>query len=96
MPTLFLRGSNAFPSFRLRQLEDSVSAKLNRPLSISAKFIYMLDTADALPKDALKRACELLGASEPDTASPENTVYVSPRKGTISPWSSKATDIFHN
>lgn len=96
MPTLFLHGSKAFPSFRLRQLEDSVSSKLNQSITLSASFIYMLDTADALPKDALTRACELLGASEPDTASPENAIYVSPRKGTISPWSSKATDIFHN
>ncbi len=96
MPTIFLRGSNAFPSFRLRQLEDAISSKLSRKTGATAKFIYMLDADCPISETDLQRACELLGATDRASDSAANAIYVSPRKGTISPWSSKATDIFHN
>ena len=38
----------------------------------------------------------LLAAQEHFNHADEGGFYVTPRKGTISPWSSKATDIFHN
>ena len=96
MSTLFLRGCHAFPSFRLRQLEESVSRKLNRSVTLSANFLYLLDTAETLDTASVTRSCELLGATSGEAEHPENILYVAPRKGTISPWSSKATDIFHN
>jgi phosphoribosylformylglycinamidine synthase len=80
--------------------------------SVSSEFVYFLDIDDSEDKkeerkkfqddgdieDTIEKAKELLGAQdifeskELDTCS----FFVTPRKGTISPWSSKATDIFHN
>lgn len=96
MPISYLRGSSAFPAFRLNQLQTAVSDKIGRPVSIRANFIYILNLTEPLPAEMLARACELLDASASEPASVKNAIYVAPRKGTISPWSSKATDIFCN
>ncbi len=96
MPIKFLRGSNAFPTFRLSQLEEAIASKLNQKIGVTAKFIYLLDAHSSLSEEDLKRTCELLSASDKASDSATNALYVSPRKGTISPWSSKASDIFHN
>ena len=93
---VLLLGSDAFSSFRL----DAVRASLAKvspslaTLSIDAKWVYAVEEADggADEKD-LARAAVLLNASGPlDKAD----FFIMPRKGTISPWSSKATDIFRN
>ena len=95
MPTHFLHGSNAFPEFRIHQLEEAASNKLATPVTLKARFIYLLDTDSALTEAEIQRASELLGTES--TAQPlKNAFFVSPRKGTISPWSSKASDIFRN
>ncbi len=96
MPIKFLRGSTAFPTFRQHQLEEAIASKLNQKIGITARFIYVLDLKGSLSGDDLQRACELLGASDKAPDSATNALYVTPRKGTISPWSSKATDIFSN
>ncbi len=95
MPMLLLPGREAFPEFRLHQLEAAVSAALDKPATIAAHFVYLLDLETPLPDPALARACELLGA-DTSRLSSGPTFYVLPRKGTISPWSSKASDIFAN
>jgi phosphoribosylformylglycinamidine synthase len=97
-----LRGSSALTAFeavrllaRLRQIDPGVTA-------VAAHFLYLLQ----LPEDALiddGRLHELLaldaitnapsGGSTPD---PGPSLYIGPRVGTQSPWSSKATDILHN
>ena len=96
MSMKILRGGNAFPAFRVRQLEEACSAALERPATLSATFVYLLDLAATLSPEDARRACELLGAVDAPSSGGSAPVYVSPRKGTISPWSSKATDIFRN
>jgi phosphoribosylformylglycinamidine synthase len=67
---------------------------------VSACFVYLLDLEAPLEEAALEQACTLLGATRQRPAggggAAAETFFVSPRKGTISPWSSKATDIFRN
>ncbi|MBR3221743.1 MAG: phosphoribosylformylglycinamidine synthase [Kiritimatiellae bacterium] len=91
-----LKGSDAYSPFRLDALREAIArlAPSLGPVSIDAKWVYALQPqGDAISKEDLARAATLLNAAgDFDGAD----FFVTPRKGTISPWSSKATDIFRN
>ena len=93
---VLLLGSEAYSPFRLDAIKEAV-AKIDPslgPLNIDAKWVYALELADeAFDVTELERAASLLNA---DGNCDGADFYVTPRKGTISPWSSKATDIFRN
>ena len=93
---ILLIGSAAYSPFRLDALRDAMK-KIDPELvkaDIDARWIYALQMADAaFPLEELKRAGVLLNA---EGQCDEADFFVTPRKGTISPWSSKATDIFRN
>ena len=93
---ILLLGSDAYSPFRMEALKDSV-VKLDPglgPLEIDAKWVYALQTnGAAFDPEELERAATLLNA---EGACEGADFFVFPRKGTISPWSSKATDIFRN
>ena len=101
---ILLLGSDAYSPFRMDALRDAL-AKADPTLAmaeIDAKWVYALETGDegAAPAD-LERATSLLnatlgGSADVEPVVPEGAFFVFPRKGTISPWSSKATDIFRN
>jgi len=88
-----LDGQNALSPFRLERLNAHLDA-LHRGVRVQASwFVYFLD-ADAAPEGASRQ--RLLAVLEARDAAPEPaTLWVVPRLGTISPWSSKATDILH-
>ena len=93
---ILLLGSDAYSPFRMDALKDAI-AKLDPelgPVNIDAKWVYAIQTnGESFNPEELKRAATLLNAEgECEGAD----FYVTPRKGTISPWSSKATDIFRN
>lgn len=93
---ILLIGSDAYSPFRLDAIKDAI-AKLDPalgPVEIDAKWVYALKMKDeSFPVEELQRAGVLLNAEgQCDVAD----FFVTPRKGTISPWSTKATDIFHN
>lgn len=96
MKPLMLQGTVAYSQFRLDALADKIAlcVKAGARTQIDARFVYLLDVQDALDAQTLSRACSLLGAD--GHAQPRGGFFVTPRKGTISPWSSKATDIFKN
>jgi phosphoribosylformylglycinamidine synthase len=88
-----LDGQSALSPFRLERLNARLDA-LHRGVRVQASwFVYFID-ADAAPEGALRQ--RLLAVLEAKDAIPEPaTLWVVPRFGTISPWSSKATDILH-
>ena len=89
---LYLRGAAALSEFRIAKLLEKT-----RPLGIAgiaAEFRYFVELREALPADDLRFLCELLQA-EPHAPAAQ-TLLVTPRLGTVSPWSSKATDIVKN
>ena len=98
-----LLGTDAYSPFRLDAIKDAI-AKLDPelgPLTIFAKWVYALEpvAGKEISEDELQRASSLLsaeGACEGPAADDGTRFFVTPRKGTISPWSSKATDIFRN
>lgn len=89
-----LQGGNAFPAFRKKLLESAISSAIDKTIEIEATFVYFLKLSAPLTDEQVARALQLLGAEAKPTV--PGALYISPRKGTISPWSSKATDIFHN
>jgi phosphoribosylformylglycinamidine synthase len=89
-------GINALPDYKqkkllieLKKIEPSVSA-------LSAEFIHFIDSEPLRAADS-KKVAELLTYDTPYVGNQNGELFlVVPRPGTISPWSSKATDIAHN
>ena len=73
---------------------------------IDAVECYFIESANPLDDQTTERAFALLAAEQhfiraneglsTEASAKVGGFFVTPRKGTISPWSSKATDIFHN
>ncbi len=90
-----LKGSPALSEFRIQKLIDSV-----KPFGVSqitSHFIHLIETRNELSAEQLKVVNNLLqyGPQMEDHVLDGVNFYVVPRVGTISPWSSKATDIAH-
>ena len=91
-----LLGTAAHPPFRHAQLEEALAKALGAPVKLTAEFVYLLDAPAGLGDEQIVRASELLSAVGRAQPRERGFVFVSPRKGTISPWSSKASDIFRS
>jgi phosphoribosylformylglycinamidine synthase len=96
MKPIMLEGHAAFSKFRLDALLTTLGARMPglAQLELDATFVYLLDLERPLDAQAGGRAQVLLGAHAEGIVG--GGFFVAPRKGTISPWSSKATDIFRN
>lgn len=91
---LIYPGCKAHSDFRLQKLLESLSEL--GVSNIQTQFIHFLDSDNALDdiQDNQLKALLDYGESASDQLA-GLTLYVIPRPGTISPWSSKATDILH-
>lgn len=96
MKPLLLQGRPAFSPFRSAALRDALQAALpDTPLrDPEVHELYLLETGDLPEGETRDHVFALLNAEAPFSAA--DGFFVTPRKGTISPWSSKATDIFHH
>jgi phosphoribosylformylglycinamidine synthase len=88
---LALAGPPALTSFeaerltaRLREIDSAVAG-------VDASYLYLITATGPLDHERLSELLELSDAPLPDPA-----IFVAPRIGTQSPWSSKATDILLN
>nr|WP_297460566.1 phosphoribosylformylglycinamidine synthase [uncultured Halomonas sp.] len=96
---LELRGAPALSAFRHAKLLAALRAQVPEIQSLHADYVHFVDHDDELDSDASERLENLLayGAARDESASREGHLFlVVPRVGTLSPWSSKATDIAHN
>src|SRR5438067_9038811 len=95
-----LRGRAALSPFRLTKLQKSLSAvhPAYSVVGVSATFWHFVEISRALAADERDKLDRLLtyGARADEIADTGALLLVVPRPGTISPWSSKATDIAHN
>ena len=97
---LTLRGSSALSPFRLEKLRTDLAAAGLPVRAIRAQFVHVVELAagvTALPVEQ-REVLEKLLTYGPRRELPAVTglvQVVAPRPGTISPWSSKATDIAH-
>ncbi len=100
---LQIRGRCAYSAFRLRRMLAKVQA-LGVPVArLSARYWHFAEAAAALNDDETQRLRQLLEYGPRDPAEADEIeirqeaaqCLVVPRLGTVSPWSSKATDIAH-
>ncbi len=95
---LALRGAPALSAFRLQRLEGRLTEAMARPVRLAAEFVHFVDVDQVLGEAAIQVLDRLLQygpAAHP--GEPDGTLLLTvPRPGTISPWSSKATDIARN
>ena len=92
-----LPGSTALSPFRIQKLLDDARAAGCDPGRAEARFVHLID-ADELSEGDLSKLRSLLTYGPRDESGAATGVarrLVIPRPGTISPWSSKATDIAH-
>ncbi len=91
-------GSTAASDFRLKKLLSTLQLIDNHVQQLSASFIHFAHISEDLSTEEEKHLSELLdyGSSRDDLDKNGQLQLVIPRPGTISPWSSKATDIAHN
>jgi phosphoribosylformylglycinamidine synthase len=94
---LVLRGSAALSQFRVEKLLRSVQARCPRVTALSARYIHVVDLSSELGDAGQAILGQLLDYGTPASTPRDDSslLFVVPRPGTISPWSSKATDIVH-
>lgn len=95
---LILRGAAALSEFRIQKILDLCASAQLPVTSVYAEFMHFADVTADLNADELV-VLEKLLTYGPTLTSHQPTghlLLVTPRPGTISPWSSKATDIAHN
>src|SRR5437660_2256742 len=97
---LSLRGRTALSPFRITKLLQGLSAACpaHRIAGVTATFWHFVEVSRALTEGERDKLDRLLTyGPHVDSAAPDGAIFlVIPRPGTISPWSSKATDIAHN
>jgi len=93
---VILKGDFAFSCFRIAALLESLrkAAPDLDVAEIIAPRVYFIEEEKPVSADIRERAYTLLGSRRCFEGG--EGFFVTPRKGTISPWSSKATDIFRN
>ncbi|MBS6488826.1 MAG: phosphoribosylformylglycinamidine synthase, partial [Citrobacter freundii] len=93
-----LRGSPALSAFRINKLLARFQAANLQVHNIYAEYVHFADLNAPLNEDEHAQLARLLkyGPALQSHAPEGKLLLVTPRPGTISPWSSKATDIAHN
>ena len=95
---LVLRGAPALSEFKIKKLLDKFKEQQIDVTSISTEYVHLVDTKDALTESEHNVLEQLLTYGPALATQDKGTLllFVTPRPGTISPWSSKATNIAHN
>lgn len=99
---LVLPGVSALSAFKNAKLLATIQSRIPAVDALNARFIHFADCDESLSSEELDLINALLdygsaSQSAIDTSSLDAQLrVVVPRPGTISPWSSKATDILHN
>ncbi|MBV6288397.1 phosphoribosylformylglycinamidine synthase [Pseudomonas aegrilactucae] len=95
---LILRGAPALSAFRHGKLLEQLSQKVPAVSGLYAEFAHFAEVDGDLSADQQHVLARLLkyGPSVPVQEPSGRLFLVMPRFGTISPWSSKASDIAHN
>jgi phosphoribosylformylglycinamidine synthase len=93
---LLFRGAPALSAFRIERLLATLAAIDPAIRGLTAEYLHFVDLVQPLDADqtrVLERLLDFDAAAGDET--PGRLLLAVPRPGTISPWSSKATDIAH-
>ncbi|MGX2963738.1 MULTISPECIES: phosphoribosylformylglycinamidine synthase [Shewanella] len=93
-----IRGAPALSAFRVQKLMQACEAAQLPVKQIYAEYVHLAYLSEALnPDDQAQLSKILTYGPAIESHEPQGTLlFVTPRPGTISPWSSKATDIAQN
>lgn len=103
-----LGGSDALSAFRTDRLITAIQHRLGglapglkapAVASLGARYFYLVSSSEPIETTDLARLQALVddaGTAPQQDGASAGVVYVLPRVGTVSPWSSKATDIARN
>lgn len=95
---IILSGASSLSAFRRQKLLANLQHRVPSITSVVAEYVHFAEV-DGLLSDqdfATLTALMTYGPSEQKEPTEGTLLLVLPRPGTISPWSSKATDIVHN
>jgi phosphoribosylformylglycinamidine synthase len=97
-PMLILRGAPALSEFRLQKLIQRLSALLRGSVGVVSEYLHFAEVNQSLDDSEMTVLNTLLryGPAMPDIEPEGSLLLVVPRPGTLSPWSTKATDIAHH
>ncbi len=95
---LKLRGAPALSAFRARKLLNALQTAIPAVQAVHAEFMHFAELSANLTSGQESVLDRILRyGPKAEVKEPTGTLFlVVPRPGTISPWSSKATDIAHN
>ena len=95
---IILSGSDALSTFRKQKLLRVLQEVLPSVTCVSANFQHFVKVESSLNEASQQRLEKILryGETNHDRGAEGQLFLVTPRPGTISPWSSKASDIVHN
>ena len=94
----FFLGNEIYSQFRKTALEDQVKNKNSEIISIDVNDTYVIESNTLLSKSAKQNLQKILNSDKDSLTNLKigNNLFIGPRVGTISPWSSRATDIIKN
>ena len=94
---LALSGSGALSTFRRKQLLSRLQARDPNVREVGASYLHLVSMNAGLDEAGMDRLTALLDYGpnwpQPHWDGPEQALLALPRRGSISPWSSKATEI---
>ena len=95
---IILSGASSLSAFRRQKLLANLQHRIPTITSVVAEYVHFAEVDGILSDQdyATLTALMTYGPSEQKGATEGTLLLVLPRPGTISPWSSKATDIAHN
>ena len=91
------RGAAAYSEFRLSKLGQKIDARISDFAGVNARYIHFIESDSKLSRNDYLKLEKLLdyGPNQRDLDNAQ-LFWCVPRLGTISPWSTKATDIVHH
>ncbi|MCS5591957.1 MAG: phosphoribosylformylglycinamidine synthase [Gammaproteobacteria bacterium] len=89
-------GIQALSKFKVKALQEKLNASVPAVTLLGAEFTHFIDSKSAMSVEHTEQLNKLLNyAPAVDYSNSSNQFTITPRQGTISPWSSKASDIAH-
>ncbi len=90
------QGISALGAFRQEALQKKLTKAQSNLILLGAEFIHFADLNSPLSNEQEQHLDQLLNYADKTSITDDaSSIIVTPRLGTISPWSSKATDIVH-
>ncbi|MEO0366562.1 MAG: phosphoribosylformylglycinamidine synthase [Pseudomonadota bacterium] len=87
---------SALTEFQATQLTEQLRRHFPSVSAVSARYVVVVALTESVDAETLSRLRQVLtNNSKENTLLTDANIDIGPRAGTISPWSSKATDIVH-